>query len=171
MNKKIDELSLGNKKKVAIIQALLHEPKLLILDEPTNGLDPLMQSIFFDILKKENERGTTVFFSSHVLSEVQKLCNRVAIIKEGRVLKVEKIDSLTEGAYMRVKVNFKNADDVQQVHFTGTADVKIENSTMNFIYSGNINVLLQGLSRFDLQSLQIEEPTLEEIFKHYYEKE
>lgn len=88
LNKKIDDLSYGNKKKVGIVQGLLHEPKLIILDEPTGGLDPLMQQKFFDLLREENEKGVTILFSSHILSEVQKLCDRVAIIKEGRIIKV-----------------------------------------------------------------------------------
>ena len=91
VNRKIEDLSTGNRKKVAIVQALLHEPRLLILDEPTGGLDPLMQNRFFDVLKDENSKGVTIFFSSHILSEVQKMCDRVAIIREGRILRVERI--------------------------------------------------------------------------------
>ena len=101
LTRKIDDLSLGNKKKVGIVQGLLHEPKLIILDEPTSGLDPLMQQKFFDLLQQENKKGTTVLFSSHILSEVQKLCSRVAIIKEGRIIKVETMSALTEDNYKR----------------------------------------------------------------------
>ena len=93
LKKKIDDLSFGNKKKVGIVQGLLHEPKLIILDEPTSGLDPLMQQKFFDLLEEENKKGATILFSSHILSEVQRLCNRVAIIKEGKIIKVEKIST------------------------------------------------------------------------------
>ena len=88
LKKKIDDLSYGNKKKVGIIQGLLHEPKLIILDEPTGGLDPLMQQRFFDLLRDENKKGATILFSSHILSEVQKLCDRVAIIKDGKIIKI-----------------------------------------------------------------------------------
>ena len=96
LNMKIDNLSYGNKKKVGIIQGLLHSPKLIILDEPTGGLDPLMQQTFFDILKEENEKGATILFSSHILSEVQKLCDRVAIIKEGKIVRIDTMSSLKE---------------------------------------------------------------------------
>jgi ABC-2 type transport system ATP-binding protein len=89
LTRKIADLSLGNRKKMSIIQSLLHSPRLLILDEPTSGLDPLIQSIFFDILRKENQKGMTILYSSHVLSEVQMHCRRVAIIKEGRIIQVE----------------------------------------------------------------------------------
>jgi ABC-2 type transport system ATP-binding protein len=91
MNKKIDDLSYGNKKKVGIVQGLLHDPKLIILDEPTGGLDPLMQQKFFDLIHEENKKGATIFLSSHILSEVQRLCDRVAIIKEGKIIQVEKM--------------------------------------------------------------------------------
>ncbi len=94
LNKKIDDLSYGNKKKVGIIQGLLHSPQLILLDEPTSGLDPLMQNIFFDILAEENKRGATVLFSSHILSEVQKLCDRVAIIKDGKIVKIDSVQNM-----------------------------------------------------------------------------
>jgi ABC-2 type transport system ATP-binding protein len=109
-DKKLEELSFGNKKKVGIVQALLHEPKLLILDEPTSGLDPLMQNKFFEILKEENKKGVTIFFSSHVLTEVQKMCDRVAIIKEGKILNIESIDNLRANTYKKIKIELKNPD-------------------------------------------------------------
>ena len=109
--KKIDDLSLGNKKKVGIVQGLLHEPKLIILDEPTSGLDPLMQQKFFDLLIEENKKGATILFSSHILGEVQRLCNRVAIIKEGKIVTVEKISNLQENNYKKIKIETKNALD------------------------------------------------------------
>ena len=94
LNKKIEDMSLGNKKKVGIVQGLLHAPRLIILDEPTSGLDPLMQRTFFDLIQRENARGATVLFSSHILGEVQRICDRVAIIKEGRIVDLQSIDSL-----------------------------------------------------------------------------
>ena len=102
-NKVVSDLSLGNKKKVAIIQALIHQPKLLILDEPTSGLDPLMQNKFFEVLKEENQKGMTIFFSSHNLSEVQKICDRVAIIKNGEIIQIEEIEKLKNKNYKNRK--------------------------------------------------------------------
>ncbi len=107
LNRKIEDLSFGNRKKVGIIQALLHEPKLLILDEPTGGLDPLMQNTFFELLAEERKKGTTIFFSSHILSEVQKMCDRVAIIKEGELVKVETIENLTKKNLKYITITFE----------------------------------------------------------------
>lgn len=171
INKKIDDLSLGNKKKTAIVQALLHEPKLLIFDEPTSGLDPLMQNTLFDILKRENEKGTTIFFSSHVLSEVQQLCDRVAIIKEGRILNVGSIEELAANKYVKVKIDFANPGDAQRITLAEGADFRIDNDHVHFMYGGNANNLLETLSSYDIQALLIEELSLEEVFMHYYEKE
>jgi len=102
LNRKITDLSLGNRKKVSIIQSLLHNPKLLILDEPTTGLDPLMQSVFFELLRSENQKGMTIFFSSHILGEVQMLCKRVAIIKGGKIIQIEEIDNLRKKQLKRL---------------------------------------------------------------------
>jgi len=171
MNKRIDALSYGNKKKVAIIQALLHEPKLLILDEPTGGLDPLMQNKFFDILRAENKKGVTIFFSSHILSEVQKLCDRVAIIKDGRILKVEEIEKLRSNKYKKVKVEFRNGDSIEDLKLPNIVNVSMKNRQAEFLYGGQINEIIRKLSQHEIENLWIEEPSLEEIFMHYYEKE
>ena len=110
LDRRIDDLSYGNKKKVGIVQGLLHPPKLIMLDEPTAGLDPLMQQKFFNLIREENKRGATVFFSSHILSEVQRLCNRVAIIKEGRIIKIQDIKTLQKDNYKKVRVVAENLD-------------------------------------------------------------
>lgn len=171
MNKRIDTLSYGNKKKVAIIQALLHEPKLLILDEPTGGLDPLMQNRFFDILRAENKKGTTIFFSSHILSEVQKLCDRVAIIKDGRILKVEEIEKLRSNKYKKVRVEFKNGGSIEDFNLPSVVNLSVKNRQAEFLYGGQVGELIRRLSQYEIENLWIEEPSLEEIFIHYYEKE
>lgn len=171
MNRKIDDLSLGNKKKTAIVQALLHEPKLLIFDEPTSGLDPLMQSVLFDVLRKGNEKGTTIFFSSHILSEVQQLCDRVAIIKEGRILNVGSIEELAANKYVKVKISLENSAEAEKIILPGAMDYKTESGYFQFLYSGNTNGLIATLSGHDIQALLIEELSLEEVFMHYYEKE
>jgi ABC-2 type transport system ATP-binding protein len=171
LNKKIDDLSFGNKKKVGIVQGLLHEPKLIILDEPTSGLDPLMQQKFFDLLKEENKKGATILFSSHILSEVEKLCHRVAIIKEGRLIKLEKISTLKENKHKRFKLE-TNADiDKDYFNIPGVTKLEIKDNTIGFIFRGNINVIMKKLSAINLSNLWIEEPDLEEIFMHYYQKE
>ncbi|MCX7922847.1 MAG: ABC transporter ATP-binding protein [Clostridia bacterium] len=171
LNKKIDELSYGNKKKVAIIQALLHEPRLLILDEPTGGLDPLMQNSFFEVLKEENKKGVTIFFSSHILSEVQKMCDRVAIIKEGKILKVEEIDKLRANKYKKIKVEFNDAEQVNILSLPGMMKVERSGKAVEFLYSGKIDAVIKLLAEYGVENLWIEEPSLEEVFMHYYEKE
>ncbi|MBL4953235.1 ABC transporter ATP-binding protein [Neobacillus sp. OS1-32] len=170
LNKKIDDLSFGNKKKVGIVQGLLHEPKLIILDEPTSGLDPLMQQKFFDLLKEENKKGTTILFSSHILSEVQKMCDRVAIIKEGELVKVEKISTLKENNHKRFKLETKAPMPQGFLQIAGVQNLEIDGLHVSFLYSGNINLMLQKLAQLELLNLWIEEPDLEEIFMHYYEK-
>lgn len=171
LNKKIDDLSFGNKKKVGIIQGLLHEPKLIILDEPTSGLDPLMQQKFFNLLKEENKKGTTILFSSHILSEVQKLCNRVAIIKEGKIIKVEKISTLQENNYKKIKIELKSPVDKDIFNISGVNNLEIKDNTITFLFKGDINLITKKLCDIDLLNVWIEEPDLEEIFMHYYEKE
>lgn len=167
--KPIHSLSLGNKKKVGIIQSLLHQPRLLILDEPTSGLDPLMQKRFFDVLREENSRGTTIFFSSHVLSEVQRLCNRVAIIREGQILKIEEMDQLRGSQFL--KVRFTLADSSPgDISIPGAIHTTRDNGAWHMLFNGDINKLVKTLAGYDLLNLWVEEPSLEEVFLHYYEK-
>ncbi|MDR4950145.1 ABC transporter ATP-binding protein [Neobacillus cucumis] len=171
LNKKIEDLSLGNKKKVGIVQGLLHEPKLIILDEPTSGLDPLMQQKFFELLEEENRKGATILFSSHILSEVQRLCNRVAIIKEGKIVTVEKISTLQENNYKRFKVELRSALDLQYFNISGVSKLEAKGNVVSFLFKGNINAVLRKIAEIEVGNLWIEEPDLEEIFMHYYEKE
>ncbi|MFE4896641.1 ABC transporter ATP-binding protein [Peribacillus butanolivorans] len=171
LNKKIDDLSLGNKKKVGIVQGLLHEPKLIILDEPTSGLDPLMQQNFFELLEEENKKGATILFSSHILSEVQRLCNRVAIIKEGKIVTVEKISTLQENNYKKFKIETKSALDKNYFQLGGVNKLEVNNNVISFLFRGNINTVMKRIAEIEIANLWIEEPDLEEIFMHYYEKE
>lgn len=168
LHKKIDDLSYGNKKKVGIIQGLLHEPKLIILDEPTSGLDPLMQQKFFDLLKLENQKGATILFSSHILNEVQKMCDRVAIIKEGRIVQVDTIAALTENTYKKVSIESMGKVEAHQLNLAGITSLEIKDDNASFIYKGAIQPLLKCLSELPLKNLIIDEPDLEEIFMHYY---
>lgn len=171
LTKKIDDLSLGNKKKVGIVQGLLHEPKLIILDEPTSGLDPLMQQKFFDLLEKENKKGATILFSSHILSEVQRLCDRVAIIKDGRIVTVEKISTLKENTYKKFKIETNSVIDKNLFNIDGVNQLEQDGGMVSFLFRGNINSIMKKIAEIEIANLWVEEPDLEEIFMHYYEKE
>lgn len=171
LKKRIDDLSYGNKKKVGIVQGLLHEPKLIILDEPTSGLDPLMQHTFFDLLLEENKKGATILLSSHVLSEVQRLCKRVAIIKEGKIIKIEKISNLNENNCKKFKVELTSDIDTKHFNIGGVNNLETKDKTVSFLFKGNINMIMKKISDVEISNVWIEEPDLEEIFIHYYEKE
>ena len=167
LNKKIEDMSLGNKKKVGIVQGLLHTPKLIILDEPTSGLDPLMQRTFFDLIQRENERGATVLFSSHILGEVQRICDRVAIIKEGKIVDLRSIDEMRKNSYK--KVSFTTTQPIEDFSLAGARQIARDGTATSFLYSGEINALLRALANLPLTNADISEPELEEIFLHYYE--
>ena len=135
------------------------------IDEPTSGLDPLMQKEFFDILRERNEAGTTVFLSSHILSEIQRNCTRAAIIREGKIIACDRVEALAKTNAKRV--NIHGSADLSSL--SGVRDMQQSEAGMNFLYSGDINILLSALSAGDIQDLSIAEPDLEEIFLHYYE--
>lgn len=162
--KKVEELSFGNRKKVAIVCALQHKPRLCVLDEPTGGLDPLMQREFFTILKERNAEGVTIFLSSHILSEIQRNCTRAAIVREGKLIACDSVEALSKTSAKRIHIEgnaditaLKNVRDIQ----------KTDNGT-SFLYSGDINDFLQYISKYSIDDLSISEPDLEEIFMHYY---
>lgn len=165
-SRKVDELSFGNRKKVAIVCALQSDPALLILDEPTGGLDPLMQREFFDIIRQRNQKGTTVFLSSHVLSEVQRNCTRAAVIREGEMIACDSVDALSKTSAKRITVH----GSVDWKGLGGIKDMKTADKAVSFLYSGDMNRLIQRLSEGDVFDLNVSEPDLEEIFLHYYEK-
>lgn len=168
LNRRIEDLSYGNRKKVGIVQGLLHRPRLLFLDEPTAGLDPLMQRKTFELIREENRRGVTVFFSSHILGEVQRMCNRVAIIREGRIVEVADIRTLQQNNYKKVRVA---APGIDPASFTlpGATNVEQHDSAVRFFFKGDINAVLHKIGEMTVSDVTIEEPTLEEIFMHYYE--
>ena len=163
-NKKIEDLSLGNLKKVGIVLALMHNPKLLILDEPTSGLDPIIQEEFFNILKEEKKKGTTIFFSSHVLSEIKKVCDRVGIIKEGHLIKVDTISNFNKNNYLNIHIESKDIEMISK-------ELNIDIINNNFIYQGDINILINKLSKYKIDKLLINEPEIEELFIDYYKEE
>ena len=166
-SRKIDELSFGNRKKVAIVCALQHRPGLLVLDEPTSGLDPLMQKEFFDILQERNKEGTTIFLSSHILSEIQRNCTRAAIIRDGRIIACDSVDALSKTSAKRITVHGK----IDLEELCGIRDRKDTEDSVSFLYSGDMNSLLRALSSGNVDDLTITEPDLEEVFLHYYEKD
>ena len=166
--RKIADLSFGNKKKVGIVCALLHSPKLIILDEPTAGLDPLVQQTFFEILKEENTRGATIFFSSHILSEVQRFCQRVAILKDGRLISVGDIKELTENGYKKVSVIAKNVVPADYFKADNITQLMQDGVSASFMYKGDVDVLFKKIAKLGIIDAFVEEPSLEEIFLHYY---
>lgn len=168
-NKKIEDLSLGNLKKVGIILALMHEPQILILDEPTSGLDPIMQQTFYELLKEEKSRGTTIFYSTHILSEIPKICDRVGIIKDSKLLKVENIKILTAKELTYVTIT---SPDIKKIKDElKLKPIMEENTTIKFKNQLEPNILLSKLTKFNIEKLLIEEASLEDIFLHYYKEE
>jgi ABC-2 type transport system ATP-binding protein len=168
LSRRIDDLSYGNKKKVGIVQGLLHQPKVIFLDEPTAGLDPLIQNKFFNLIREENKKGATIFFSSHILSVVQKICNQVAIIREGKIVEIQDIKTLQRENYKKITI-VADGIDGKGFDISGVTNLKTENSTVTFFFKGDINVLTKKIAALSLTDVAIEEPTLEEIFMHYYE--
>ncbi len=168
LKRRIDDLSYGNKKKVGIVQGLLHQPDLIILDEPTSGLDPLMQQKFFNLIREENKRGATVFFSSHILPEVQRMCDRVAIIKEGSIINIQDIKTLQKENYKKIRIS---ADAIDETKFSidGVSGLERSNGTLSFFYKGDINSMMKLIRDNTIADVTIEDLTLEEIFMHYYE--
>lgn len=169
LTRKIGDLSFGNKKKVGIVSALLPSPKLLILDEPTSGLDPLAQQTFYAILREENSRGTTILLSSHVLGEVQKLCDRVGILKEGRLVGIQSMRELRENGYK--KISLTAAEPIREQFFSipGVANLTQDTYSASFMFNGSATTIMERLHQLTLEDILIEEPSLEEIFLHYYE--
>ena len=165
-DKRVEELSLGNRKKVAIVCAMQHKPRLYVLDEPTSGLDPLMQREFFALLRERHAQGATVFLSSHVLSEIQRHCTRAAIIREGRLIACDQVEALAQTGARRVTLH--GVCDVPGL--AGMKDVQASAEGVSFLYSGEMNALIRALSQLDVRDMTVAEPELEEVFMHYYEE-
>ena len=166
LNKKIDDLSLGNLKKVGIVLALMHSPEILILDEPTSGLDPIMQNAFHDLLIKEKEKGTTILYSSHVLSEVSNICDKVGLIKDGKIVKEDTIENIKKDNYTYLRIVSKDIENIKK-------DLKLKiykenNNEVIFFNNLKPNELLSKLSKYNIESLLIEEVSLEDLFINYY---
>ncbi|MGI6366847.1 MAG: ABC transporter ATP-binding protein [Anaerolineae bacterium] len=168
LSRRVDDLSYGNRKKVGIVQGLLHSPRLIILDEPTAGLDPLMQRTFFDLIRQENQRGATVFFSSHILSEVQRLCSRVAIIKEGRLIDLQDIRTLQRDNYKKIHLVAPGVDP-ERLQVEGVTGLQAGADGLTLNFRGDINRLTGLIASLPVSDLTIEDLSLEEIFMHYYQ--
>ena len=165
-NKKIEDLSLGNLKKVGIVLALMHEPEILILDEPTSGLDPIMQNIFHNILLQEKNRGVTILYSSHVLSEVSNLCDRVGFIKDGVIIKEDSIQNILKNNYTYLKITSKDIETIKNE--LKLYVYKQNGNEIVFVNNMETNLLISKLSKYNIEKLLIEEIPLEDLFMNYY---
>ena len=168
LQRKADELSTGNRKKLAIVLALQHRPELVILDEPSAGLDPLMQGVLFDLLRQEHRRGATIFFSSHVLDEVQRMCRRVAIVRNGRIVEVAEIETLRQRHLKRVRAVFPGEPPARTLAIEGVTNLTVDDDSARFDFTGPPRALLAALASHRIVDVTIEDPTLDDVFLHYY---
>ncbi len=165
-SKKIEDLSLGNLKKVGITLALMHDPELIILDEPTSGLDPIMQNVFHNILMEEKAKGKTILYSSHILSEVSSICDKIGFIKDGIIIKEDTIENITKDNYTYLTISSKDIEKIKK-------DLKLKivnenNNEVKFINDIDNNTLIKKLSKYDIDKLLIETISLEDLFSKYY---
>lgn len=170
LSKKFKNLSSGNKQKLGLVLALMHEPELLIMDEPTVGLDPLLQNEIYKLLEELKEKGTTIFFSSHNLPEVEKVCDKVGIIKDGKMVSVETIKGLASKRLHRVEVRFAKKVKKAEFEFDGVEDVVEITDGLAFNVGGDLNPVLKKLATYSVTDLTISHADLEEIFLRFYEK-
>ncbi len=171
LTKPLRELSRGNRQKIGLIQALFHNPELLILDEPTGGLDPLMQEEFLTVVAEHRDKGATVFLSSHDLSEVERICDRVGIIRAGRLAAIESVSEMKGRAYRKVKVALGDAVDAGAfASLLGVDSVSIDGNTLRLRVLGDINPLVEAIAKLDVRDLEVTAPSLEELFLEYYDE-
>ena len=168
-SRRFREYSKGNKQKVGLVIALQHRPELLILDEPTSGLDPLVQQSFFEIVRGARAEGRSVFLSSHILSEVEKTCDRVAIIREGLLVKVDTVDALRDLAHHQVELRFTNAVPVEAFEsLPGVSDIVADDHVLRLRVTGAITPVVRAAAQYDLLDFVSREPSLEETFLAQY---
>lgn len=169
LSKPIKTLSRGNKQKIGLIQAFIHDPDLLVLDEPTIGLDPLMQHEFYKLVFELKAKGKTIFLSSHILPEVERICDRVGIIREGKLLTVEKIEDLKAKALRSIEIHFVKPIPIESFYnIPGVKDIKVENSILRFTVIGSLDKVIKRASEFEIINIITHEPSLEEIFMSFY---
>lgn len=165
-NKKIEDLSLGNKKKIGIVLALMHQPKILILDEPTSGLDPIMQNIFYQLLLEEKKKGTTILYSTHILSEVSKICDRIGIIKDGKIIKEDTVQNIEKNNITYLTIESSDIEKIKE-------DLRLKvitqnNNKIKFINNLSPNEVINKISKYNIDKLLIEELSIEDLFMEYY---
>lgn len=168
LDRQIRAYSTGNAQMLAIVQAFMHDPDLVIMDEPTSGLDPLKQERFNEFLREERDSGLTVFFSSHTLAEVQRVCDRVGIIRDGRLAALEDVDDLLDRGGKRVRIQTAAAFEEQALDLPGIVDATVVGDSAQFTFAGDYDELIDLLDQFELIDLHVEEPPLEDVFMHYY---
>lgn len=167
LTRKANELSLGNKKKLCIVMALLSSPKLIILDEPTVGLDPLIKLAFFELMEEEKKRGASILISSHALTDIQRLCDRVAIIKSGKIIAVEEMEQLKTKRLKTITIETDYSEPT--ITLSGVSNLKVNGNMMRFNYNGEMKKLVKYLNSIDITNISIEDAGLEEMFLHFYE--
>jgi ABC-2 type transport system ATP-binding protein len=165
LERKIKGYSKGMKQMLGIIQAFMDDPEIVIMDEPTSGLDPLLQQKFYDFLRKQKTKGKTMFLSSHILSEVDKICDRIGIIKEGELVALENVDKLKSKSGKKIKLKIKEKPE----KFKGPKDMKIHDGWIEFVTTDNIDIWIKEFSKYTIIDLDINDFSLEDIFIHYYE--
>lgn len=168
--KRVREYSKGNRQKLAIIQAMMHDPRLLLLDEPTSGLDPLMQQEFYRLVEGFKSRGRTVFISSHVLPEVERVCDRVGIIRDGRLVTIERIDNLISKKVRYVDIFFDHPVSPSEFRLPGVTSVEQVDNHLRLTIRGEIDPLIKKLAQYKVRDFISTHASLEEIFLEFYEK-
>ena len=165
---KIKKMSKGMKQKIGIICAFMHDPELLILDEPSSGLDPLMQNRFIELVLEEKQRGKTIFMSSHIFEEIERTCDRTAMSKDGRLISIEELQTLKASKHKTYQITFATQELVEQFMDEGFECKQVESNVIKVVPRNKLNYLLATLSRYDIIDLDITKPTLEELFLHFY---
>ena len=171
LNKRYRELSKGNRQKVGIVQAFMADQELVILDEPTGGLDPLMQHKFYDLLRKESREGKTIFMSSHILAEVEEVCDRVAIIRKGELQVVEEIRSLQDKMGKKLEVEFRDGVDLDKFEMDGVEEVEIDGNRISMIVTENLDEVVKEVSKYDIMNMSLETFNLDQLFLTYYRED
>ncbi|WP_135828677.1 ABC transporter ATP-binding protein [Halorussus halobius] len=170
VDREVGEYSTGNRQKLALVLTFMHDPDLVIMDEPTSGLDPLMQERLYEFVREERDRGTTVFFSSHILSEVRKVCDRVGIVRDGRLAALEGVEDLLDRSGKHVSVAVEDSLDPGEFAFAGVHDLDVdaERGTASFMFTGEYDALLDHLQNYRVRDLDVEEAPLEDVFMRFY---
>ena len=171
LNRKTHELSRGNKQKVGVVQAFMADQDLIILDEPTTGLDPLMQQEFYKLVKQEKENGKTIFMSSHILAEAEAVCDRVAIVKEGRLKMVEEIASLQGKTGKVLDVEFRGPVDVEEFRMPGVSEIKVDDNRLSLTINENLDSVIKTVATHKISNMSLKTYSLEQLFLQYYKNE